>query len=333
MNIQNKTIWTGLIGLLIACAPTAPDTRGFDKALQVADDVVAANLMPWIEKLAEVRAGDKPVDCTGFEEEELFPACRLTRDASVKLVADAFKSMGFVPDTVALGEGPLTSYNISAEWRGASKPHEVILVGSHLDAFYAGADDNGSAVAAMLEIARAVRKHRFARTIRFVAFDLEEYGSIGSTRYVKAGYADDVVAAMVMDLIGYASTKPGSQKDVLAIKLPDTGDFLLAIGNQNSATMTQEVVAMSNQHGMGKILGVIAPGDGTYFLSSVFMRSDHGLLWYRGVPALFFTDTANFRNPHYHLPSDTPESLDPEFLGRNTKIIAAAVATYAEVLP
>jgi len=323
----------GLTAWLISCAPTAPDTAGFDKARQVADDVVVANLMPWIEKLAEARANDKPVDCTGFEEEELFPACQLTRDASVKLVTEAFQRMGFTPDTVALGEGPLMAYNISAEWRGTAKPQEVILVGSHLDAFYAGADDNGSAVAAMLEIARAVRKHRFARTIRFVAFDLEEYGSIGSTRYVQAGYAADVVTALVMDMIGYATIKPGSQKDVLAIKLPDTGDFLLAIGNQNSAAMTQEVVAMSNQQGMGKILGVIAPGDGTYFLSSVFMRSDHGLLWYRGVPALFFTDTANFRNPHYHKPTDTPETLDPEFLGKNTKIIAAAVARYAGVLP
>jgi Zn-dependent M28 family amino/carboxypeptidase len=323
----------GLTAWLMSCAPTAPDTAGFDRPMQMADDVVTANLMPWIEKLAEARANDKPVDCTGFEEEELFPACRLTRDASVKLVAEAFQSMGFTPDTVALGDGPLTAYNISAEWRGTTKPQEVILVGSHLDAFYAGADDNGSAVAAMLEIARAVRKHRFARTIRFVAFDLEEYGSIGSTRYVRAGYANDVVAALVMDLIGYASSKPGSQKDVLAIKLPDTGDFLLAIGNQNSATMAQEVVAMSSQYGTGKILGVIAPGDGAYFLSSVFMRSDHGLLWYRGIPALFFTDTANFRNPHYHKPTDTPASLDAEFLGQNTKIIAAAVARYAEVLP
>lgn len=319
--------------LMIACSPTGPDTDGFHIAKQVADDIIAANLMPWVEQLATVRADDTPVDCDGFTPEELFPACHLTRDAAVKLISDAFRSMGYSPDTVALGQGPQTAYNIVAEWPGTTHPNEVVLLANHLDAFFAGADDNGSAIAAMLEIARAVRNHRFARTIRFVSFDLEEFGSIGSTRYVQAGYADDVVAAIVLDMIGYASEEPGSQDDVLAVKLPDVGDFLLVIGNKHSAAMTQEVVALSHASGLAKLLGVIAPGDATYFLSSVFMRSDHGLFWYRGIPTLFFTDTANFRNPNYHKPTDTPETLDPDFLARNTRAIAAAVAHLAEVLP
>ena len=61
--------------------------------------------------------------------------------------------MGYTPRTVILGEGPHATFNVVAEWPGSSLPEQVILVACHLDAFYAGADDNGSAVAAMLETA------------------------------------------------------------------------------------------------------------------------------------------------------------------------------------
>lgn len=321
-----------IMTLVMACSsPTGPDTSGFDIAASVVDDVQTENIMPWVEQLAEVRKNDITVDCTGFESGDLFPACHLTRDGAVKLVSDAFRSMGYEPQTIVLGDGPLATYNVVAEWPGTALPSEVVLVASHLDAFYAGADDNSSAVAAMLETARAVRLHEFSRTIRFVIFDLEEYGAIGSTRYVEAGYAEDVTMAIVLDMIGYASNKPGSQDDVMGVKLPDTGDFLLVAGNTDSAELTQEMVALGNTQGLAKFVGLITPGDGTYFLSSVFMRSDHGLLWYKGIPAIFLTDTASYRNPNYHKPTDTPETLDSVFLANNTRALAASVAHFAEV--
>jgi hypothetical protein len=321
------------IAIICACSPTEPDITGIEKAVDVADDVVIANLMPWVVQLADARANDVPVNCEGFDPGDLFPACDLTRDAAVEIVTDAFSSMGYKPDTVVLAKGGLVTYNVVAEWPGTTSPDKVVLLGSHLDAFFSGADDNGSALAAMLEIARAVRNHRFAKTIRFVAFDLEEFGAIGSTRYVEAGYADDVVAAIVLDMIGYASDEPGSQDDVFGVKMPDTGNFLTVVANKNSSEMMQKVVALSHSYDLANLLGIIVPGDGTYFLSSVFMRSDHGLLWYKGIPALFFTDTADFRNPNYHKPTDTPDTLDPAFLAQNTRAIAAALAQYAEVLP
>ncbi len=316
-----------------SCTPTGPDTTGFESAATVAADVVGGNIMPWVRQLAECRANDTPVSNDGFPPKKDFPSDHLTRDSAVALIASAFVSMGYTPNTVVLGDGPHATYNVVAEWPGTNRANEVILVACHSDAFYSGADDNGSAIAAVLEAARAVRKHRFARTIRFVAFDLEEFGSIGSTRYAQAGYADDVVQAIVLDMVGYASAEPGSQKDVVGIRLPDVGDFLIVAGNEQSSEMVQRITAMSNSMGLAKVQGVLAPGDGTYFLSSVFMRSDHGLLWYRGIPAVFFTDGANFRNPNYHKATDSPESLDPAFLERNTRALSAAVALFAEVQP
>jgi hypothetical protein len=156
---------------------------------------------------------------------------------------------------------------------------------------------------------------------------------VGSTRYIQAGYANDVKAAVVMDLLGYASSEPGSQDPVFGVQVPDVGDYLFVIGNGNSDDETQQTVSLAHTAGLGKTVGIIAPESGNFFISSVFMRSDHGLLWYKGVPAVFFTDGANFRNPNYHKPSDLPETLNRDFLVANTRIIATTVAIFAEIQP
>lgn len=320
-----------MVVFFIGCSQTAPDQTGFDSAAQVANDVVLENLMPWVEKLSSGRETDTPVDNTGFDENDMFPSSHLTRDSAVVMVFSAFSEMGYEPYILELTKGNLTAINVFAEIRGTVKPDEFILVGAHLDAFYAGADDNGSAVAALLEAARVLKNYQFERSIRFAAFDLEEFGSVGSTRYVEAGYANDVKSAIIMDMIGYCSHDEGSQEDVFGIRLPDVGDFLFIAGNNDSKEMVQRMVSLNHQHNLTKSLGGIAAGDGTSFLGSMFMRSDHGLLWYKNIPAVLMTDTANFRNKNYHKTTDTPETLDPIFLYRNTKALTAAIALFAGV--
>jgi hypothetical protein len=54
--------------------------------------------------------------------------------------------------------------------------------------------------------------------------------------------------------------------------------------------------------------------------------SDHAPFWDRGFPAVMLTDTAFLRNPHYHQPTDVPETLDFGFLARVTQALAAAAA-------
>ena len=324
-------LWAGIILIFNTCQKENIDQSGFEDALTVAAGVEAENLMPLLERLVEVHLGDTPIDNTDFPPHDLFPSDHLTRNAAVGFLADAFRSVGYVPDTLVLGEGNLITYNVFAELPGTTFPHEVILVGCHIDAFYGGADDNGSAVTAMLEAARTVRGFSFARTIRFIAFDLEELGSVGSTRYVEAGYASDVEAAIIMDLVGYRSFEPGSQENVMGITLPDVGDYLMVVGNKDSEEITRQITAMANSASLSKSQGVLAPGDGAYFLSQALMRSDHGLMWYKGIPAVFFTDGANFRNPHYHLESDLPGTIDAEFLAGNTRVLTAAIALLAEV--
>jgi Zn-dependent M28 family amino/carboxypeptidase len=318
---------------VLSCQKDIPLVENKENVLKVAEAIDENKVFPWVEQLSELHLNDIPVDNTGFPAGELFPSDHLTRSAAVGFVSKAFADMGYAVDTVVLGSEPQVAYNVVAELKGTTKPNEVVLVAGHLDAFYGGADDNTTAIAAMLEIARAARKFQFQRTIRFVGFDLEEFGSVGSTRYIEAGYTNNVVSAVVMDLLGYSSENAGSQQSVFGVKVPDVGNYLLAIGNQKSAEITQQVVNLSYTSNIAKAVGIIAPGNANYFLSSVFTRSDHGLMWYKGTPAIFFTDGANTRNPNYHLSTDLPETINKDFLIANTKLIAATVAILAEVQP
>ena len=320
--------------VLNACSRDPVVDTGFEVAAVTGREVDDNMVWQHLENLAASHTYDIKVDNEGFTSEEHFPSDQLSRDASIGIVLHALQDMGYDADTLVMhGEDSLLAYNIIAEYPGTTKKDEVVLIGVHHDAFYTGADDNSSAVAAFLEMARIIRNHTFARTIRLVSFDLEEFGSIGSTRFVEAGYADDVVSAIVIDMIGYASNEPGSQKGLLGMKIPDTGDFLFVIGNEQSASMTQQMVAMSNSQHLAKVLGILTPGDGVYFLSSAFMRSDHALFWLKGIPAVFLTDGANFRNPYYHTAEDTPDKIDPVFLANNTRLLTAAVALFAEQNP
>lgn len=328
-----RLIITILLLCCFSCQKDIPITENTEAALKVAYSIEDEKVFPWIEELSALHLNDIPVNNSGFPSDELFPSDHLTRSAAVGFIANAFEDMNYNADTVVLGSEPQVAYNVVAEHKGILFPSEVVLVACHLDAFYGGADDNTSAIAAMLEVARSIKKFSFARTIRFAAFDLEEFGSIGSTRYIEAGYANDVVSAVVMDLLAYSSEQTGSQKSVFGVKVPDKGNYLLVIGNQRSAGITQKVVNLSYTSGVAKTYGIIAPGNSNYFLSEVFTRSDHGLMWYKGIPAIFFTDGANTRNPNYHLPTDLPETLNEDFLVANTKLIAASVAILAEVQP
>ena len=55
-------------------------------------------------------------------------------------------------------------------------------------------------------------------------------------------------------------------------------------------------------------------------------RGDHAPFWMAGIPAIMITDTANFRNPHYHRPTDTADTLDYDFMGDVTRALIATLA-------
>lgn len=194
-------------------------------------------------------------------------------------------------------------------------------VAAHLDSRpdSPGADDNASAVAALLEIARLLPDSWPAPprlNVELLVTDLEENGMLGGAEHVRLTRERnlDLQGMVSLEMLGYCSHEPRSQAlpKSLVGQYPDTGNFIAVIGNQNSDTLIGRFRAgMQRAPGL-PVESLAVPANGEYLQAS--RLSDHSPFWDAGYPALMITDTSFLRNPHYHLPSDTPETLDEEFL-------------------
>jgi hypothetical protein len=65
---------------------------------------------------------------------------------------------------------------------------------------------------------------------------------------------------------------------------------------------------------------------------NVIRLSDNSSFWDQGYPAVMLTDTSFLRNPHYHLPTDTPETLDYLRMTQVTLGIAGAISWLADTV-
>lgn len=293
----------------------------------IAGEVDPARLIADVQEFSAAHAGDTPLPCSDPTGADHW--CHLTRDAARALFRQKLAALGYSVTEQAIGTGDWATTNVFADKPGATRPDDRVLVGAHFDAFYGGADDNSSGVAAVLEIARILSSRSFDRTLRFIGFDLEETGLTGSTRYVENAGADGVVAALVFDCIGYASSEPHSQLSLPGLPAPDIGDFVAVIANEPSRARALEARGLDDALSLARMTAIVAPGDGASPIAGNLMRSDHAPFWLAGRDALFFTDTANFRNPHYHRDGDLPATLDPAFLAGATELAAATAAYWA----
>ncbi len=215
--------------------------------------------------------------------------------------------------------------NIVAEIKGRAHPDEIVVIGAHYDTVEGspGANDNASGVAAVLELARLFKDAKPQRTIRFVAFvneeppyfQTEEMGSMVHARQAKK-QGDKVVAMLALETIGCYSDQPKSQKYPAPFNFffPDTGNFIGFVSDLGSRTLLRNVVGTFRETTRFPSEGVGAPG----WIQGIGW-SDHWSFWQAGYPALMVTDTAPFRYPHYHEPTDTPEKLD---YGRMARVVA-----------
>jgi Zn-dependent M28 family amino/carboxypeptidase len=240
-----------------------------------------------------------------------------------------FKSFGYR----VVRQGPYS--NIVALPETSFK--ETILVGAHYDSvpMCPGADDNGSAVAALLGCAVACSLWRPAAPVVFVAFNREEEGLAGSRDFVKsylptAGFG--VRCAHVLEMVGYADHQPGSQRvpPGLPIDLGDRGDFLGLVANRNSGDLIDSIFQEAGAYVPELPVSGLAVPMGLEKLFPVLLRSDHASFWEANIPSILWTDTSEYRNANYHTHRDTPETLDYEFLLRVTLALTASVLTSRE---
>jgi aminopeptidase YwaD len=191
-----------------------------------------------------------------------------------------------------------------------------ILVGAHYDAVPGspGADDNGTAVAVLLELARTFAEAPARRPLRLVAFDLEETDRLGSRLYARdlRQKGEPLALMIALEMVGYRDARPGSQRYPPGLRYfyPDRGDFIGLIGNVRALPVMWRLARKMRETVPCEFLPV--PWQGRMLQDT--RRSDHASFWDLGYPAVMVTDTANMRNPHYHQASDRIETLDLEFL-------------------
>lgn len=322
--------------LLAACSPFAAlDTPRVDSATPLAAEVEVARLRTTVSDVVDAHLTDPDTECATLGKDVSTSIwCHLTRAKARALVKTRLEALGFtVTEQVAPGL-QMASTNLVVEKRGETKPEEIVFVSAHYDAFWGGADDNTSGVAAMLEVARVLSTRRFARTVRFIGFDLEEAGLLGSTRYVsQLPSSERWVAGLNYDTIAFRSKEKGSQKAPIGFAVPDTGDFIGVIASEGAKGLAREAWQLNASAQLTKVLIAESPGRSDSDLAGNLLRSDHAPFWLTDRPVLFLTDTANFRNPNYHQATDTIDTIDFEFLAEVTRLSVVCVAYWAEVLP
>jgi Zn-dependent M28 family amino/carboxypeptidase len=252
---------------------------------------------------------------------------------AAQFIEKEFESLGMEVESQSYGTYSTRVKNLIVEKRGRNTAKPLIIIGGHYDTVVntPGADDNASGVAGLLELARLLREYPNERTIQFVAFTLEEppyfhTAKMGSQMYAKRLKLDRIrVELMIsLEMIGYAG---GHLKQSYPFPLmrmlgryPRTGDFIGIVGNIQTRYLVGVVKkAMRRRYTIG-VESLSAPG----FIPPLYL-SDHSSFWKYKYPALMITDTAFLRNPNYHNPGDTDDTLNYDFLAEVVKGVYHAV--------
>jgi Zn-dependent M28 family amino/carboxypeptidase len=282
--------------------------------------------------LANILAAVSPERLRRFVEMLAFPRHYLFERAenvrARNLLITQLREFGYTP----LLQG---SYDNIVVTTGEADESPYLLLGAHYDSVPCtpGADDNGSAVAVCLECARLVKAHGVG-SVMIVFFNREEDGLLGSTEFVThlaSQSAWKVDEAHVFEMVGFCNHTRGSQRmppGLPPIAAPDVGDFLGLLANRRSNGVAEALLKLAATYvPQSRVIALkMYLGIEKYFAH--LYRSDHAPFWAAGIPALMWTDTSEFRNPHYHQPTDTPDTLDYEFLTHVTQLALARAVSH-----
>ena len=243
-------------------------------------------------------------------------------------INDELRKMGYDTDfqKYMINEKEYKNIIVKINSTNSVNAKQVIVIGAHYDVCgeQSGADDNASGVAGLLELARLIKRNpRFesAYNIQLVFYTLEEpptYNTefMGSYIHAKSLLVQkfDVKLMLSLEMIGFYSDKENSQTfplDLLKLDYPTTGNFIALVSNLNNRELVRDVKNAMRDSSELPIYSINAPKSipGLDF-------SDHRSYWNFGFAnAMMLTDTSFYRNPNYHLSTDTPATLDYRRMG------------------
>jgi Zn-dependent M28 family amino/carboxypeptidase len=259
--------------------------------------------------------------------------------AAETLVEREFASFGYEVEKLPYWVNGQEVSNLVAELPGERRVEEIVVLGAHYDSVWCtpGADDNASAVAVLLEVARLMQASHPQRTVRFVAFPCEEpphfhTGDMGSQTYARRCRErnERIVGMLCLEMVGYFTNKPNSQQvpeiipKFLRWIFPRRGNFLAAVGNLKSWKLAWQFRRGFRRGVRFPLFTICLPE-----LVQEIRLSDNSSFWDQGYSALMLTDTSFLRNPHYHQSTDTPETLDYAAMAKVTLGVLGAMSYLA----
>ncbi len=259
-----------------------------------------------------------------------------TISATIGYIEGQWGSMGYEHRRECYDALGHQATNLIVEQRGNKRAEDIILLGAHYDTVHTtpGADDNASAVAVLLEASRLLKNFQGKRTIRYIAFACEEppyfnLDSMGSQHHARQARkrGDKILGMLCLEMVGYYNSAKNSQSIPPLIPewmrwfFPDRGDFLAAVGNLSSCKLCWQFRRGFKRGARSMPLFSICLPEKIQEIR----LSDNSSFWDQGYPALMLTDTSFLRNPHYHQPTDTPDTLDYKRMTDVTLGVASAL--------
>jgi len=249
-------------------------------------------------------------------------------DKTANYIESFYRKMGLPVRKEPYEYDGVTVVNVVSEITFGSQPKNHFLIGAHYDSVIGtvGADDNASAVAVQLETARQLKalvdREELDLAVKFVSFALEEppvYNTpyMGSRVYAhKARSENENIDGMIcLEMVGYACHERGCQEypfPLMFFGYPKQGNFIGIVGNSKSRKFTRLLVREFSKNVELPVVRLNVPLNGR-ILPAVRL-SDHASFWDEGFNAVMITDSAFYRNPHYHTELDTMEKLDYRFM-------------------
>ncbi|MEJ2039272.1 MAG: M20/M25/M40 family metallo-hydrolase [Desulfosarcinaceae bacterium] len=229
-------------------------------------------------------------------------------------IASQFELLGYHPFKQKYTAYQKPVANVIAEKSGQRK--DLIVIGAHYDTVPGspGADDNASAVAGLLEVARLMRDSECRYRYAFAAFANEESPSFGSDYMGSMQYArylhdqrEKVKFMIALEMIGYFNESRSQSYPLRLMRsfYPKSSNFLAVIGDFASHRYVRALCRRIRKENLIPVRSLIAPQQ----LGGI-NRSDHSAFWQYGYKAVMITDTSQYRNKNYHRETDTIDTLN-----------------------